>query len=99
VAIALYPPQKLSPVDGKKSPAEAVHDTELNDRDAKYDVDCEEQQHGDNGDEYGPDAHVKYFLFVFSSRAAAREQVGELRSETEFCAGTLTRNSPFRDKC
>jgi hypothetical protein len=65
VAIALYPPQKLSPVDGKKSPAEAVHDTELNDRDAKYDVDCEEQRHGDNGDEYGPDGHVKYFLFAF----------------------------------
>jgi hypothetical protein len=62
-------------------------------------VDCAEQQHADDGDEYGADAHVKYFLFVRSSCAAAREQVGELRSETEFCAGTLTRNSPFRDKC
>ena len=48
----------------------------------------------DDGDDYGADAHVKYFLFVCSSPAAAREQVGELRSETEFCAGTLTRNSP-----
>ena len=28
------PSQKLSPVDVKKSPAEAVHDTELDDRDA-----------------------------------------------------------------
>ena len=64
----------------------------------QYDVDCQEQQRADDGEEYGADAHVKYLLFVFSSRAAAREQVGELRSETEFRAGTLTRNSPFRDK-
>jgi hypothetical protein len=82
----------------KKSPADAVHDTELDDRDAKHDVGCEEQQRADDGDKYGADAHVKYFLFVLSSCAAAREQVGELRSETEFCAGTLRRNSRFRDK-
>jgi len=92
------PSQKLSPVDGKKSPAEAVHHTELDDRDAQYDVDCEEQEGADDGEEYGADAHVKYFLFVFSSRAVTREQGGEFRSETEFCAGTFTRNSPFRDK-
>jgi hypothetical protein len=34
-----------------------------------------------DGDECGADAHVEYFLFCFSSRAAAREQVGEFRSE------------------
>jgi hypothetical protein len=96
VAIALYPPQKVSPVDGKKNLPPTLFTTLNSDRDAKYDVDCAEKQHGDNGDEYGADGHVKYFLFVLSSRAAAREQVGELRSETEICAGTLTRNSPFR---
>ena len=63
------PSQKPSPVDGKKSPAEAVHHTELDDRDAQYDVDCEEQEGADDGEEYGADAHVKYFLFVFSSRS------------------------------
>ena len=90
-AIALHPASRVSPVDVKKSPADAVYDTELDGRDAQYDVDCEEQQPADNGDEYGADAHAKYFLFVFSSRAAGREQVGKLQSETEFCAGTFTR--------
>ena len=49
----------------KKSPTDAVQDTELDDRDAKYEVDCEEQQRADDGDEYDADAHVKYFLLSF----------------------------------
>jgi hypothetical protein len=59
------PPQKVSPVDGKKNLPPTLFTTLNSDRDAKYDVDCAEKQHGDNGDEYGADGHVKYFLLSF----------------------------------
>jgi hypothetical protein len=49
-----------------------------------------------DGDECGADAHVEYFLFVFLVVPLHENKSENSGLKREFCAGELTRNSPFR---
>jgi hypothetical protein len=66
------PSSRVCRLTVKKFPADAFHNTEFDDRDAKYNIDCERQQRADNRNWM-----ARMFLFCFSSSAAPRDQVGD----------------------